>query len=143
MPVLDEFLLDNTSDADPETWVSVESLLSSVSADITTDRALEWEHQPYVRGVKLGDGHVQGLGAPVVTWKFRALRPEQRENLKDYCAALSSDVYIRTPTNETSAGARVWKNYQAVMKWTDSFEIIGVDAVEEVFITFTSCIEVA
>lgn len=142
MPVADEFLLDDTSDPDPLTWGAVEDLLTAVSSDITIGRALEWEFQPYTKGVTLGDGHVLGVGAPVATWKFRALKPEQRENIKDYCAGLSADVYIRTPTNETVAGVRVWKNYQAIMKWTDSFEIIGVDAVEEIVITFTNLEEV-
>jgi len=131
------FLIANTSDPDPDTWSVVEDLLSAVSGDITADRALEWEFQPYASSVTLGDGTKFGIGFPIATWKFRALRPEQRENLKDYCATLSGDVYIRTATNETAAGVRVWDDFQAKMKWTDGIEIIGVDAVEEVVIQFT------
>lgn len=135
----DEFLIATTADPDPLNWTQVETLLSSVSGDITLDRALEWEFQPYASSVTLGDGTKFGVGFPIVSWKFRALRPEQRENLKDFCAALSGDVYIRTPTNETSAGVRVWDDFQAKMKWTDGYEIIGIEAVEEVVIQFTHC----
>lgn len=136
------FKIDDTSDSNPANWNAVSTLLSSVSGDITADRALEWEYQPYSSSKELDNGYRRGLGFPVVTWKFRALRPEQRENLKDFCSTLAADVYIQTPTNETTSGARVWKNYRAIMKWTDSFELVGVDYVEEVVLTFTHCIEV-
>lgn len=136
----DEFLIADTSDPDPLTWTSVSTLLSNVSGDITVDRALEWEFQPYAKAVTLGDGTKFGVGYPIVSWKFGALRPEQRENLKDFCATLSGEVYIRTPTNETSAGARVWKDYRAIMKWTEGYELVGVNYVEEVHIQFTHCV---
>jgi len=136
------FKLDDTSDSVSTNWTLVSTLLSAVSGDITVDRALEWEFQPYAEPVDLASGHVRGLGLPVVTWKFKALRPEQRENLKDFCSGLSANVYIQTPTNETAAGVRTWKKYQAIMKWMTSFEIVGVNHVEQVTLQFMQCVEV-
>lgn len=135
------FKLDDTADPVSANWSTVASLLAP-SGDITVDRALEWEYQPYAEAVELASGNVRGLGLPVVTWKFRALRPEQRENLKDFCSALSADVYIQTPTNETAAGVRTWKKYQAIMKWTTTYELVGVDYVEDIVLRFAHCVEV-
>jgi len=133
----DEFLLDNTSDSNPATWNQVATLLSTVSGDITLARALEWSYQPYARAVQLHNGQVRGLGYPIAVWRFGALRFEQRENLKDFCSGLSTNVYIRTPTNETAGGVRIWDDFLAIMKWTTESEIVGLDVVEQVILTFT------
>ena len=120
-----------------DNWSVVSTLLSSASADVSSARALEWEYQPYSRAVELGDGSVRGLGYPRARWLFKALRPEQRENLKDFCSTLSAAVYIRTPTNETAAGVRTWDDFSAILKWTVSTELVGVNYVEMVELVFT------
>ena len=132
-----EFLIDVNSDPTPATWVTVESLLAGY--DISLD-ALNWSHEDYSGYIRLGSGQMRGTGFPVVRWIFRALRPTQRENLRDHCTSVSSEVYIRTPTNETVAGVRVWKDYLCIMNWVTRAELMGLDAVEEVEMTFTRCI---
>lgn len=121
---------------DPDDWTEVESLLSAVSADLTL-RTLEWEYQPYSASVRLLSGHDLGLGYGRARWSFGGLRPEQRENLKDFCSGLSAAVYIRTPTNETAAGVRTWGDFSAILHWTVGPELVGLNAVEEVEMVFT------
>jgi hypothetical protein len=127
--------------SNPDNWSQVETLLLTASADVTL-RALEWEYQPYSKAVVLGDGAQRGLGYPRARWLFKGLRPEQRENLKDFVASLSSEVYIRTPTNETSAGVRVWDDFQCLMHWTAEPELVGVNSVEGVEIRFTHLVAI-
>jgi len=138
----DTFLIaEKATGSDPDDWTEVEDLLSSVSSDVTL-RALDWEFQPYATYQTLGDGLRKGRGSPVGRWKFGALRPEQRENVRDFCTGLSAEVYIRTPTNETASEVRVWRDYLATMHWTPNEEIVGVNAVEEIEIMFTNCLDV-
>lgn len=127
---------------DPNNWSVVDTLLSNVSSDITGDRATEWEFIPYASEAGLANGKRFGRGYPIARWKFRALRPEQRENLRDFCTGLSADVYIRTPTNETSAGSRTWDDFQAILQWTSGAELVGVNYVEEVVLEFTHLIAI-
>lgn len=128
--------------SNPDNWSVVSTLLSSASADISSARALEWEYQPYSRAVVKGNGLKQGLGYPRARWLFKGLRFEQRENLKDFCAALSAEVYIRTPTNETTAGARTWDDFSAILNWTESTELVGVNHVENIELVFTHLVAV-
>lgn len=125
----------------PDNWSMVSNLLSSASADISL-RALEWEYQPYASVVELANGQQFGRGAASARWAFGALRPEQRENLKDICPGLSAQVYIRTPTNETIAGVRTWRDALCWMHWNIGPELWSVDAVLELEIRFTQ-LEVA
>jgi len=140
-PATDYLLAAKATGNDPDDWSVVATLLGD-STDITSDRALDWTFQPYVNYVSLADGTRFGRGSPVVTWTFRALRPLQREALRDFCLSLSSEVYIRTPTNEYQSGARVWRDYLCTMLWTPAAEIIGVNAVEDVQIIFRNCLDV-
>jgi hypothetical protein len=86
----------------------------------------------------------RGGGFPVVRWKFDALRVEQRENLRDFVPDVTTEVYIRTPTNETVAGVRQWIDYLCLATWPQRAEIIsdGVDRVDQVEIIFEHCVEV-
>lgn len=138
----DTFLIHDTSDSNPANWYSVSTLLSSVSSDVTVARSLEWEYQPYAKFVKLGNGKTKGRGYPIIRWTFKALRPEQRENLRDFCTGLSSDVYIHSPTNETVAGVRVWDDFLCIMNWMTRSELVGTDWVEMIELTFTHCVAV-
>ena len=64
------------------------------------------------------DGGRTGRGFPVVMWKWNAIEDLQVEALRVYCAALSSDVYIRTQTNRVDVyGAPVFATYKAKMLW--------------------------
>jgi len=127
--------------SDPDDWSVVETLLSAVSGDVTL-RALEWEYQPYAKTVLLANKTRRGLGLGSAVWKFKGLRPEQRENLRDFCSALSAAVYIRTPTNETAAGVRTWDDFSAIMHWTGGVELVGVNYVEDVEIQFTDLVAI-
>lgn len=127
--------------SDPDDWTEVQDLLSAASADITL-RALEWEYQPYSKAATLGDGTKRGLGYPRARWLFKGLRPEQRENLKDFISALSAEVYIRTPTNETAAGVRTWDDFSALAHWTEGPELVGVNHVEMIELVFTHLVAV-
>lgn len=137
-----EFLIAaKATGSNPNNWTAVEGLLAAVSGDVTM-RAFEFNFQPYAKYVKLGNAQKKGMGFPVATWSFRALRSEQRENLRDFCADISAEVYIRTRTNETVAGAAVWKDYLCIMNWVERAELIGVAWVEMIEITFTRCVAV-
>lgn len=126
---------------DPENWTTVSSLLSSVSSDITAARALTWEIQPFSKYVTIGDGSTNGLGFPVVKWTFKDLRVEQRENLRDFISGTSAQLYIRTATNETSAGVRTWQDYLCIGHWMQRSEVIadGLDYAEMIELRFTHC----
>jgi hypothetical protein len=138
------FLIGDNASANPDDWSVVSTLLSSVSNDITVDRAMQWSHQDYSQYEKLGNMDSRGYGFPVVVWRFKALKEEQRENLRDFIPDVSAQVYIRTPTNETVAGVRVWKDYLCYGKWTQRAEIIdaGLENVRQFEITFEHCEDV-
>jgi len=134
----DEFLIGDDASADPADWSTVESLLAGGDVQVTS---LAWTHEDFSRYEKLSNGHTTGLGYPVVTWTFRALSADQREALRDFCPGLSADVYIRTPTNETVAGVRQWKDYLCIMHWVERSEIVDFAYVEQVELRFTHCEE--
>ena len=138
----DQFLLGSSASADPASWSIVATLLSNGSGDITEGRALEWEFQPYAEYETLGNGQTMGQGYPVITWTFKALRPDQRENLRDFCTGMSTTVYIRTPTNETTAGAKIWDDFLCILHWTTRAELVGVNYIEQVVLTFTHCVAI-
>ena len=127
--------------SNPDDWTTVESLLASVSGGITL-RALEWEYQSYAEKVVLGNGQDLGRGYATARWSFGGLRPEQRENLRDFCTGLSAEVYIRTPTNETAAGVRTWGDFLAIAHWTEGPELVEVNHVSEPWIAFTHLVAV-
>jgi len=136
----DEFLIAAlATGSTPANWTKVETLLGTNDISL---RALEWSYEPYSEYKKLADGKIKGVGAPKAIWSFKGLRFDQRENIKDFCTAMSSDVYIRTPTNETNAGVRIWDDFQAVMSWMPRSELVGLNAVEEIEITFTLLVAV-
>lgn len=138
----DQFLIAlEATGSNPVNWTTVESLLTGTlpgNADITL-RALEWSFEPYSRYDNLGNGHDKGRGFPVARWTFKGLRLEQRENLRDFCTGVSANVYIRTPTNETAAGVRIWDDFLGILHWVQRSELAsdGLNMVEMVELTFT------
>jgi hypothetical protein len=136
----DEFLIAAfATGVNPANWTKLETLLAEDN-DISL-RALEWTHEPYSKYIKLASGAIKGLGFPIVVWQFSNLRIGQREALRDFCADLTSRVYIRTPTNETTNGVRVWADYLCNLNWVQRAEILadGTDIAEKVELTFTHC----
>ena len=138
------FLIGSTASADPNDWSEVATLLSSARSDITAARALGWEFAPYSNYIMLGDKSTRGVGLPVVTWTFKGLRIEQRENLRDFIPDVTQSVYIRTKTNETAAGVATYKDFLCLAKWVQRPEIVysGLDAVMQVEIKFEHCVDV-
>jgi len=138
------YLIGNNTNSDPDTWSVVSTLLSSVSSDITVDGALESDYQPFSGYINLGDKVTRGIGLPVASWRFKALRLEQRENLRDFVSSQTTEVYIRTRTNETVDGVRVWKDFLCLAKWVERPEINqdGIDAVMQVIINFEHMVDV-
>lgn len=144
MAVTDYLIAAKVTGADPDDWTVVETLLSGISRDISSDRALGWEFQQFSKYVKMADGQYKGLGFPTAAWIFKGLRVEQREAMRDYVTGTSAEVYIRTPTNETVDGVRVWKDYVCLVHWVQRSEIIqdGIDYAEMVELRFTHLVEV-
>ena len=138
------FLIGTTASSDPDDWSVLATLLSSSSSDVSVARALDWGFEPYSKYVKMSSGDMRGLGYPVVTWRFAALRIGQRENLRDFVPDVTSDVYIRTQTNETVSGVAVWKDYLCKATWRQGAEVIetGLGNVRMVEIKFTNCVDV-
>ena len=134
---IDFLIAASATGSDPNNWSVVSTLLSTGSGDVTSARALQFDYEPFSKYVTLANGHKKGLGYPVAHWVFKALRPAQRENLRDFCTGVSADVYIRTRLTETTAGAETWGDFSAIMKWKEGAELIGVNYVEVIEITFT------
>ena len=134
----DEFMIGASTNSNPASWSVVSTLLSSVSNDVTL-RALDWSFEPCSEYITLADGKTRGVGLPRAIWKFRSLRTKQRENLRDFCPGVSSIVYIRTPTNETIEGVRVWGDFLAIAHWAQRSEMVddGLEKVDEIEITFS------
>jgi hypothetical protein len=98
----------------------------------------EWTYRPQARAVLKGNGEQLAVGAPVATWRWGGLRFAQRELLRAFIIGLSEQVYIRTATNETLAGAQVFDDYLCNAHWTAGSELTGVNYVEQVVIEFTN-----
>lgn len=101
----------------------------------------DWSFQPFATSIELADGTVKGQGFPIAKWRFNHISEENREVLKDFCPNLSALVYIETPTNESDLYGTVFKQYQAVMRWTDTDEDKAADRTLGMIITFTHLIE--
>ena len=142
----DQFLIAlETTGSNPATWSVLSTLLASGigAADITL-RSLEWAFEPFSKYDRLADCSDKGRGFPIARWTFKGLRVEQRENLRDFCSTPSAKVYIRTPTNETSAGMRIWDDFLGIVHWVQRAELAsdGLNMVEMVELTFTHLVAV-
>ena len=68
----------------------------------------------FVTVVELASGHEKGLGLPTAQWTFGLVSQAQRDALRVYCPGVSSDVVIKTRTNDNGGE---YKLYSAIMKW--------------------------
>lgn len=102
----------------------------------------DWSYRPYANSVKLGNGHDKGMGYPSATWRWNQLPDAAREVLRTLCPGLSSNVYIRTPINETSSGVKTWKTFQAIMHWTPEDEDKQAGRTLGIVVVFTHLVEV-
>jgi hypothetical protein len=142
----DQFLIAlEVTGSNPAGWSVLSTLLASgTGAGDITLRSLEWAFEPYSKYDKLANGQDKGRGFPVARWTFKGLRIEQRENLRDFCSGPSANVYIRTPTNETSAGVRTWDDFLGIVHWVQRAELAsdGLNMVEMVELTFTHLVAI-
>lgn len=79
-------------------------------------------YQEYSRLVKLADGTSLRQGYPVATWTWGVLTRQQRDQLKYFCSAHSTAIYIRTKTNETASSVEEYKKFLCVMLWPEAEE---------------------
>lgn len=80
----------------------------------------DWTFEPFSSSIKLANGKVLGVGYPVASWSWNALKNEHIEILREqFCTypQLSADVYIRTPTLQLSSGLVVWGTFGCKMVW--------------------------
>lgn len=99
---------------------------------VTLSSLLEGMGIPYEPDIKyqnfsafqdMEDSSRRGLGYPFVTLKWQALSDVQRYALRTYCSALSSQIYIRVSTNETSsAGIHIWHTFLCTLLWVTDAE---------------------
>ncbi len=115
-----EFKLADTSDPDPDSWPLLQDLIGLLGKPADP----QWTYEPYSGYRDLGDGTRRGIGFPVATWHWQHLTDVQRETLRALCPspAISANVYIRTLTNESTAGVRTYGNFSAVMFWPPTSE---------------------
>jgi hypothetical protein len=116
------------------------ALLSTILAGYDKHYEPQWSFIPQSA---FYDNYIGGRfseGYPLVTWKWGALRFEQRQLLRAFCTGLSTTVFIKTVTNETISGVRQFASYEAVMNWRNDNELIGINYVEQVEIMFTHCV---
>jgi hypothetical protein len=137
----DTFRLAALGDADPTHWATLASLLAGTDISASPD----WTHTKYSSYSERGDGGRTGRGSPVVAWRWKGLRLSQRETLRAFVTGLSTEVYIQTPTNETTSSGtvRTWANYRAQMLWLPADENvsnINVDVLLDVDIGFRHCV---
>jgi hypothetical protein len=82
----------------------------------------EWTFAPFAAHLDLADGSRSGIGFPRTTWAWKHRKDVHMEVLRAICPGLSAQVYIRTPTNDTSSGARVFRTFHAQMLWMPDTE---------------------
>ena len=124
----------STTGSNPANWSELDQILDANEPD--------WSYKPWQGVVILGDLTRKGIGYPSATWTWRGISEVDRETLRGFCASLSSEVYISTPTNESSSGVRSWINASAVMNWMDADEEKNVDHTLDFQIEFTKIVEV-
>lgn len=118
----------------PNNWDALASILDGPEPD--------WSYRPYQEAVMLGNGQKRGMGFPSATWTWRGISETDRETLRGYCSGLSAEVYVATPTNETTSGARDWINASAIMQWMDEDEEKNVNHTLDFQVEFTAITEV-
>jgi len=78
---------------------------------------------PYARLVMASSGRSIGQGLATCQWIFSRLTPDQRQQLRGFCAGSSATVYIITMTNEADVGHSVasdaYMPFRGVMHWPE------------------------
>lgn len=97
-------------------------LLTTQLANMQKPITPDWTFQPYATVVRLGSGKTRGQGFPIAKWRWNFMSNTNREILREFCPDLAADIYIYTPTNETTTGVKTWKAFQGVMNWTPEEE---------------------
>jgi hypothetical protein len=133
---MSEFRIATTSGG----LASANSLLSTILAGYDKHYEPEYSFKPQSSFIDVPNGGRRAMGKPVAIWKWAGLRFEQRQLLRAFCTGLSTLVYIKTATNETSSGTRTFTRYSAWMNWNPQTELIGVNYVEQVEIIFTGLV---
>ena len=130
-----EFLIATlTAGNNPANWSKLGEILDGAEPD--------YAYKPFQEIIKLGDGSKKGRGYPSAQWSWHGISELDREVLRTFCAGLSADVYICTPTNETSGGDRVWINASATMNWMEADEEKNSDHTLDFQIEFTGMVAV-
>lgn len=119
----------------PNNWSQLDQILDVGEPD--------WAFQKYQAVIILGDMTKKGIGYPSASWTWRGISETDRETLRAFCADLSAEVYVSTPTNETINGARVWTDASAVMNWLEMDEEKSAERTLDFRIEFTKMVEVA
>jgi hypothetical protein len=92
---------------------------------------------PFSEYVMTGNGKKRGIGLPRARWVFPVLTTEQRDQLREFCEDPSTDVFIRTATNEDDDA---YATFSGVMHWVEEEERLAGFRFE-VEILFTELVE--
>ena len=130
---MSDFRIGEIINANPASW----SVLSALLGGQDKNYEPEWTFAPQASFVDLPTGGRLASAFGVATWRWGGLRFTQRQLLRAFCTGLSTAVYIRTATNETSTGVQVFDDFSCIMNWTAQSELIGINYVEQVEIIFT------
>lgn len=140
MPVPNTWLLADNSDADPNNWATLQSIIGEADIPIEVDDS----YFPQSVFSDNGDGSRTAHGFIKVIWRFKITRVSQRQALRAFCPGLSASVYLRTQTNEYDPclEEREWINLSGTMLWMTGDEMKNGQFTEEIEIEFRACAEV-
>jgi hypothetical protein len=94
----------------------------------------EADFQNYASTVRLANGKIRGLGAPVVTWHYGYLRESQYDAIIAIITGASAEVYISTLTN-----GNTYATYSAIAVPPERY-IIRVNKYMDITFRFTSLV---
>ncbi|MCJ7435514.1 MAG: hypothetical protein MUO77_18685 [Anaerolineales bacterium] len=124
---------------DPDDWSTLQSIMGEADMPIKPDDAY-FPHSTYTDNC---DGSRTAQGWIKVIWRFKMVTATQREALRDFCADLSAEVYLRTRTNEYDQyGERAWINLEGQLLWPPEDENVDGDYVGDLDIEFRACVEI-
>lgn len=112
MTVTDTFYIGTDSDEFSD-FLTLASRLANKGKPIEP----QWTFTPFADHRELADGTRLGVGSPQATWHWDHRDDVHLEALRALCPGLSANLFIRTPTNDTSSGARVWETFSCIMLW--------------------------
>lgn len=94
-------------------------------------------YRPYSVTVTLGDGTLQGHGAPIVTWHWAFVTVEERDVFIDLLdeGALSGPVFIRTRLPDNT-----WATFECIQNMPTGEENLSSGKIINFDVEFTHCI---